>query len=89
MCGLEIWLYLRFHPLHLKFKHLNSLTTIDTFSWLCGPEVMHLTGVWEFPPGSIPGSGKDFYVWFSVLLLFFLFCPKHIICDSLLFRLQC
>jgi len=30
---------------------------------------------------SIPGSGKDFYIWSFMLLLLFLyvFCPMHII----------
>ena len=44
-------------------KHLNSLTTIDTLSWLGGAVVTHPLWVQEVP-GSIPGSGKGFYVWF-------------------------
>ena len=58
---------------------------------MCGPQirlcsgavVTHLLRVQEVP-GSIPGSGKGFYVWFFVLLLlcFLLFVQKHIICKK-------
>jgi len=41
----------------IRMKLLNSLTTIDTFSWLGGREVPLRTWVQEVP-GSIPGSGK-------------------------------
>ena len=60
MCGPHIRLCLfTFRPIALK--QLNSLTTFDTFSSLGVPEVTHPTGVRDVP-GSIPGSGKDFYV---------------------------
>jgi len=65
--GPQIWLCLfTFRP--IASKQLNSLTTIDTLSWLSGAVVTHLLWVQEVP-GSIPGSGKGFYVWFFVLLL--------------------
>ena len=72
-------------------KQLNSLTTIDPLSWLCCAVVTHPLWVQEVP-GSIPGSDKDFYVSFFALLLlwFYFFCQKHIICHkSLQFLLQC
>ena len=46
-----------FRPIALK--QLNSLTTIDTFSWLGGPKVTQLAAV-RMVPGSIPGYGMDF-----------------------------
>jgi len=49
-------------------KKLNSLTSIDTLSWLGGAVVTHPLWVQE-APGSIPNYGKGFYVWFFVLLL--------------------
>ena len=52
----------------VALKQFNSSTTIHTSSWLGSPEVTHPTGVQKLP-GSIPGFGKDFYVWFSVLWL--------------------
>ena len=55
-------------------KQLNSLTTIDTTSWLAGAVVTHSIRVQEVP-GSIPGSGKAFYIWFFVVVVVF-FCPK-------------
>jgi len=68
MCGQQIQLRLfMFWPIALK--QFNSLTTINAFTWLGGPEVTHPTGVWEVP-GSIPESGKDFGVW----CLIFMFC---------------
>ena len=72
-------------------KELNGLTTIDILSWLGGAVVTHPLCVQEVP-GSIPGSGKGFYVWYFVLLLlyFYFFVQKHIICRKILqFRLQC
>ena len=90
MSGPQIWLCLfTFQP--IASKQLNSLSTIDTFSWLGGAAVTHPLWVQELP-GSIPGSGKGFYVWFFVLLLlcFLLFVQKHIICHKILqFLLQC
>jgi len=73
MCGPQIRLCLfTFRP--IASKQLNSLTTIDTLSWLGGAVVTHQLWVQEVP-GSIPGSGKGFYVWFfcfvvDVFLLF-------------------
>jgi len=49
-------------------KQLNSLTTIDILSWFGGAVVTHPLWMQLFP-GSIPGSGKRFYVWFFVVLL--------------------
>ena len=71
-------------------KPFNSLTTNDTLSWLDGTVVTHPLCVQEVT-GSIPGSGKGFYVWFFVLLLLcFYFCvQKHTIYHkSLQFILQ-
>jgi len=42
-------------------KRLNGLTTIDILSWLGGAVVTHPLWMQEVP-GSIPGSGKGFYV---------------------------
>jgi len=54
-----------FRPIVLK--QLNSLKTIDTFSWLGDPEITHPTAV-RYVQGSIPGSGKSFlFVLFYVL----------------------
>ena len=90
MSGPQIWLCLfTFRP--IASKQLNSLTTIDTFSWLGGAVVTHPLCVQEVP-GSTPGAGKGFYVWFFVLLLlcFYFFVQKHIICHkSLQILLQC
>jgi len=67
MSGPQIWLCLfTFRP--IASKQLNGLTTIDIRSWLGGAVVKHPLWVQEVP-GSIPGSGKGFYVWFFVLLL--------------------
>jgi len=57
-------------------KQLNSLTTIDTDSWLGGAVVTHPLWVQEVP-GLIPGSGKGFYVWFFLFCCWcvFTFCP--------------
>ena len=49
-------------------KQLNGLTTIGILSWLGGAVVTHPLLLQEVP-GSIPGSGKGFYVLFFVLLL--------------------
>jgi len=69
MCGPQIRLCLfTFRP--IASKQLNSLTTIDILSWLGAPVVTHLLWVQEVP-GSIPGIGKGFYVWFFVLLCFY------------------
>jgi len=76
MSGPQIWLCLfTFWP--IASKQLNSLTTIDTLSWLGGAVVTHPLWVQDVP-GSIPGSDKGFYVWFFVLLLlcFYFFVQK-------------
>jgi len=73
-------------------KQLNSLTTINTLSWLGGAVLTHPFWVQDFP-GSIPCSGKGFYVWFSVLLLLcFYFLSKNTkfcksFCNGNLFRI--
>jgi len=52
---------------------VKSLNNNRYFQLTCNPDVMHPTGVREVP-GLIPGSGKDFYVWFSVFFLCLTFC---------------
>ena len=90
MCGPQIRLCLfTFRPIASKL--LNSSTTIVILSWLGGAVVTHPLWMQEVP-GSIPGSGKGFYVWFFVLLLlfFYVFVQKHIIYRKILqFLLQC
>jgi len=90
MSGPQMWLCLfTFRP--IASKQLNGLTTIDTVRWLGGAVVTHSLSVQEVP-GSIPGSGNGFYVSFLALLLlcFYFFVKKHIICHkSLQFLLQC
>jgi len=65
-------------------KQLKSLLTIDTLSWLGAAVVTH--PLWgQEDPGSIPSSGKDFYVWFLynyVVVVFLLFVHKDIICHK-------
>ena len=77
MCGPKIGLCLfTFRP--IASKQLNSLTTIDILR-LRGAVIKHPLRVQEVP-GSIPGSGKGFYVWFFVLLLlYFSFLSKNTI----------
>jgi len=81
MSGPQIWLCLfTFRP--IASKQFNGLTTIDTLSWRGGAVVTHPLWVQEVP-GSIPVSGKGFYVWFFVLLLcFYFFVQKHIMCHK-------
>jgi len=90
MSGPQIWLCLfTFRP--TASKQLNGLTTIDTVSRLCGAVVTHPLWVQEVP-GSIPGSGKGFYVsFFALLLLFFTFLSKnkHYFSQKFAISLQC
>jgi len=76
MCGPQIRLCLfTFRP--IASKQLNSLTTSDILSWLGGTVVMHPLWVQEVP-GSIPCSGKGFYVWFFFyFFLCFYFLSKN------------
>jgi len=76
MCGPQIRLCLfTFGP--IASKQLNSLTTIDTLSWLGGAVVTHPRWMQEVP-GSIPGSGKGFYVWcFCSVVVVFYFLSKN------------
>ena len=68
MSGPQIWLCLfTFRP--IASKQLNSLTTIDTLSWLGGAVVTHPLWVQEVP-GSISGSGLIFCFVIVVFLLF-------------------
>jgi len=60
MSGPQIRLCL-FTSRPIASKQLNSLLTIDTRSRLGGGAVTHLLWMQEVP-GSIPLSGKDFYV---------------------------
>jgi len=72
MCGPQIRLCLfTFRP--IASQQLNSLTTINTISWLGGAEITHPVCVREVP-GSIPGSGKGFYVLLFVLFLYCCCC---------------
>jgi len=82
MSGPQIWLCLfTFRP--IASKQLIGLTTIDTLIRLGGTVVTHPLWVQEVP-GSIPGSGNGFYVWMFVLLLlwFYFFVKKHVICHK-------
>jgi len=66
-------------------KQLNSLTLIETLSCLVKTEVQEILG-------SIPGSGKDFYVCcFGLLLLcFYFFVQKTFIGHEILqFLIKC
>jgi len=72
----------------IVLKQLNSLTTVDTFSWLGGPEVTGPTVVIE-TPGSIPGSqGFVCMICYIVVVVvgvvFFPVGLKHIIYHAML-----
>jgi len=87
MCGPQIRLCLfTFRP--IASKQLNSLTTIDTLSWLGGVVVTH--PLWEQEvPGSIPGFGIGFNVWFFCFVVV-VFVQQQIICHKILqFDFQC
>jgi len=78
-----------FRPIALK--HLNSLTAIDTFSWLGGLEVTHQDAVTEVPC-SCSCSGKDIHVIFCVLLLWvilLLFFVKNTLFVTKFWRKNC
>jgi len=47
---------------------VNSLSTIDILSWLAVAVVTHSLWVHDVP-GSIPGSGKSFYVIFCFVVV--------------------
>jgi len=84
MSGPQIWLCLfTFRP--IASKQLNGLTTIVTVSWLSGAVVTHLLWVQEVP-GSIPGSGKGFYVSFFALLLL---CSSFFVRNTLFVTKDC
>jgi len=61
----------------ITLKQLNSFTAIDMFCWLSGREVTLQTSVHKVL-GSIPGSSKDFYVCFFVVV-FSIFVDNTII----------
>ena len=83
---LQIWLCL-FTCRPIASKQLNCLTTINSPSLFGGAVVTHPHWVPDVP-GSIPASGKDFFIWFFVFLLLCLyFLSKNSIfvtkcCDS-------
>jgi len=66
-------IYLRFDPLR---RNSYGSTSIVTLSWLGDADVTHPLWVRELS-GSIPRSGKGFYVWFFVLLLYFTSLAKN------------
>jgi len=74
-CGPQTRLCLfMFSPVALK--QLNNSITIDTLSWLGGAETTH--PLWmQDAMGSIPGSGKGFYVWLFYFVVVFLFLPQN------------
>jgi len=76
MCGPQIQLCLFTFRLIVS-KQLNSLTTIDTPSWLGGAEVTHALWVRELL-GSIPFSGKGLFMFDFLFCCcgVFTFCPK-------------
>jgi len=63
MCGLQIRFCL-FTFWLIAFKKFKRLTTIDTLSWLGGPELTHPPCV-QTIPGSIPVFGKFFMFDFA------------------------
>ena len=90
MCGPQTRLCL-FTFRTISSKQLYSLTTIYTLSWLASAVVTHALWMQDIP-GSIPGSGNGFYVWFFYFddVVFLCFVQKHIICQNILqLPLQC
>jgi len=73
----------------LMLKLLNSLTRIDAFCCrrLSGLEVPHQTAVQDVPC-SIPSTGKDVYA-VCFVVVFLLFCPKHISWQEMLCNCSC
>jgi len=69
-------MFVCFRPISLKM--FNSLTSIDVFSCLCGPEVTHQSAVPEVP-GLI--RAMMFMVAFVCVgvVEFLLYCPKHLL----------
>jgi len=67
MWGPKTW-HCLFMLLPIILKQLNSLTEIDTFSWLVGWEVMFQTVV-QKDQNLILGSGKDFYMSFFCFVI--------------------
>jgi len=90
MSGPQIWLCLfTFRP--VASKQLNGLNTIDTVSWLSGAVVSHPFWVQAVRVQSPDTAWVLCFIFcFVVVVVFFLFCQKHIICHkSLQFLLQC
>jgi len=85
MYGSQIWICL-FMFLPITLKQLNILTAIDTYTCICGLE--HQTAERE-NPGLIPGSVKDFYVcYFVLLLLCLLVIVQNALFVTLVFKLN-
>jgi len=77
--GLQIWLCLfTFRP--IASKQLNGLNTIDALSWLGGAVVTH-PPLEARGPGFNPRLRQGFLclIFCFVVVVFLLFCPKHII----------
>jgi len=70
LCDLQIRLcFFMFQPIMLK--QINSLTLIHSFVLVSRGIASDLV---REDLGSIPGSGKDFYVCYFILLFLFYFC---------------
>jgi len=70
------FVYLKFTFQPIAWKHLNSLTTIDTLRKLGSAEVTHPFSVREVL-SSIPSSSKGLYVLFFVLLCYYFLSKTH------------